>query len=213
MLSIMRCAVCDGDFGFVQRGLLDGDAGFGVGLLVDHVLLGLMKPVLGGLHSEIVLLCDDGGQQRIAADFELGEFEIGLGGFELVAGFLLRCLAGRLGLDDLLLGFELIGLRFAEIEFLLGGIELDDDVAGIHQFARIAERHDGHGVDARHGRDEHFGVAALQFAAGGNGDGDASALDARGGDLGTGGGSGGDELWKRAAHPSRPLRRRRWRRA
>ena len=111
----------------------------GVGLLVDHVLLGLMQAVLGGFQGEIVLACDDGGQQGIAADLELGEFDVGLGRFEHgVARFLFAWprLVG-FGLDDLLLGFGEIGLGFAEVEFLLGGVELDDDIACVRPVRRV----------------------------------------------------------------------------
>ena len=79
------------------------------------------------------------------------------------------------GLDDLLLGFGEIGFGFPEAELLLGGIELDDDVAGRDQFAGFAEVGDGHVAAADHGRGQHLGVAALEFAAGGHGEGDAAA--------------------------------------
>ena len=40
-------------------------------------------------------------------------------------------------LDDLLLGFGEIGLGFLELELLLGGVELDDDIAGLRPVRRV----------------------------------------------------------------------------
>ena len=89
-----------------------------------------METILGGLDSEIVLARDDGGQQRIAAYFQLGELEIGLGLPVCLLSLFLSGIAGGLGLNDLLLGLGLIGLRLAEIVLLLSGVEFDDCVAG-----------------------------------------------------------------------------------
>ena len=86
------------------------------------------------------------------------------------------------GLDDLLLGFGEIGFGLLELELLLGGIELDDHVAGSDEFAGFAEGGDGHVGAADHGGGEHFGVAALELAAGGDGEGDAALFDPGGGE-------------------------------
>ena len=48
---------------------------------------------------------------------------------------------------------------------------------GCDQFAGLAEVGDRHIGAADHGGGEHLGVAALQFAAGGDGEGDAALLD------------------------------------
>ena len=62
-----------------SRGLLDGDAGGGGGLLVVEVLRGLALPVRGGFESEFVLAGRDGGEGGIAADFQFGELDVGFG--------------------------------------------------------------------------------------------------------------------------------------
>ena len=97
-----------------------------------------------------------------------------------------------MGLDDLLLGLGEIGLRLTQVVLLLSGIELDDVVAGFDQLAGPAEKGDGHAIDARHGGDEHLGIAALQLSARGDGDDDAAAFDPGDGKLGGGGAGSGD---------------------
>lgn len=154
-----------GDLGLVERGLLDDDAGFGIGLLIDQVLLGLVKAILRGFHGQIVLAGHDGWQQRIAAHFQLREFKVGLSLQVCHLRLFLSGIAGGLGLNHLLFGLGLIGLGFAEIVFLLRGIELHHGVAGRDQFSRFAELSDGERIDAGHRGDQRFRVAALQFAA------------------------------------------------
>ena len=117
--------------------LLDGDAGGGGGLLVGEVLRGLALAIVGGFEGDIVLAGGDGGDGGIAADLEFGEFDVGLGAEHGVLGFLVGGGGIGFGLDDLLLGFGEIGFGFLELEFLLGGIELDDDVAGLRRVRRV----------------------------------------------------------------------------
>src|ERR1019366_3740370 len=108
-----------------------------------------------------------------------------------VSGFFVGGEGIGFGFDDLLLGFGEVGLGLLELVILLGGIELDDDIAWGDEFAGVAERGDGHIAAANHGGGEHFGVAALEFAASGDGEGDAALFDAGGGELEGGGGSSG----------------------
>ena len=51
-------------------------------------------------------------------------FTSDLVGEHLVLALFVGCLTGSLGLDHLLFGFGQIGLGFAEVVLLLGGIEL-----------------------------------------------------------------------------------------
>ena len=121
-------------------------------------------------RSDFVLAGSDGGEGGIAAELKFGKFDVGFGAELGVLGFLVGGEGIGFGLDDLLFGFGEIGFGFVELELLLGGIELDDDVAGVDELAGIAERGDGHICAGDHGGDEHFGIAALELAAGGNGD-------------------------------------------
>ncbi len=149
------------------------------------------------------------GQKRIAAAFQLGRLEIGLRLQVCHLSLFLGGIAGGLGLNHLLLGFGLIGLGFAKIVFLLRGVEFDYRIAGRNQLAGFAEFGDGEGVDAGHGGDQGFGVAALELAASRDGDGDTAFFYAGGGQIGLGGDSGsggfgdveGAHRWRRRRGP------------
>ena len=73
----------------------------------------------------------------IAADFEFGELDVGLGVEHGVLGFFVGGEGIGFGLDDLLLGFGEIGFGFLELELLFGGVELDDDIAGLRRVRRV----------------------------------------------------------------------------
>ena len=163
----------------------------GGGFLVGEVLGGLAEAIAGGFEEDLVLAGGDGGDEGIAADFEFGEFDVVLGVEHGVLGLFVGGEGIGFGLDDLLLGFGEIGLGLLEFELLLGGVELDDDIAGGDEFAGFAELGDGHIGAADHGGGEHFGVAALEFAAGGDGEGDATLFDLGGGEFEGGSGGGG----------------------
>src|ERR1019366_3470750 len=110
-----------------------------------------------------------------------------------VLGFLVGGEGIGFGFEDLLLSLGKVGFGLLELELLLGGIELDYDIAGRDELAGFAEGGDGHVGAADHGGGEHFGVAALEFAAAGDGEGDAAVFDPGGGEFeGRGGGSGAD---------------------
>ena len=65
---------------------------------------------------------------------------------------------------------------------------------GCDEFAGFAKGGDGHIGSADHGGGEHFGVATLEFAAGGDGESDAALFDLGGGEFqGGSGGCGADE--------------------
>src|ERR1035441_10081912 len=128
----------------VLQGLLDGDPGRGSRLLVSKVLGGLAEAVAGGFQEDFVLAGGDGGEGGVAADFELGELDIGPGAGHGVLGFLVGGEGIGFGFDDLLLSLGNIGFGLLELELLLGGIELDHDIAGGDQLARVAEGGDGH---------------------------------------------------------------------
>jgi hypothetical protein len=83
-----------------------------------------------------------------------------------------------------LLRLRKVGLRFAQFEFLLRGIEPHHFVAGMDQLARLSQEGDPHIVAADGGRGQHFRAAALQLAAGTNRQSDGAALHARGRDCG-----------------------------
>ena len=182
------------DVGLILQGLLDGDASGGGSFLIGKVLGGLAEAVAGGFKEDFVLAGGDAGDGGIAAEFDLGELDIGLGG-ELGV---LRLLVGGegigLGFEHLLLSFGEIGFGLLELKLLLGSIELGDDIARGDEFAGLAEGGDGHVGAADHGGGEHFGVTTLEFAAAGDGEGDAAVFDAGGGKFeGSGGGGGAND--------------------
>src|ERR1035438_6704627 len=94
-----------------------------------------------------------GGVRRgsgVAGGLGSSESDLGLGVEHGESGFFVGGEGIGFGFDDLLLGFGEVGLGLLELVILLGGIELDDDIAGGDEFAGVAEGGDGHIAAANH---------------------------------------------------------------
>ena len=166
------------DFGFVFLRLLDGDAGGGGGFLVGKSWVAWRRRLRAASRRISFWRAVMAAIRGLRRHLEFGEFDFVLGVDAWRTADSSSSGEGvGFGLDDLLLGFGEIGFGLLELELLFGGIELDDDIAGCDQFAGFAEVGDGHVGAADHGGGQHFGVAALEFAAGGDGEGDAALFD------------------------------------
>jgi len=72
-----------------------------------------------------------------------------------------------------------VGFGLAQFVLLVGGVELDDDIALLDQLAGLAEVRDDELRAAGHGRRKHFRIAALQAAVGRDGEGHVAEFGAR----------------------------------
>ena len=101
--------------------------------------LELHEALVRFIERQHVLLRLDRADELIALDIELGAAHIvaRMQQRHLVVGDLDRRL--RVSLDDLLLGELQIEPRLFQVELLLRGVELDDDVAGLDGVARPGE--------------------------------------------------------------------------
>src|ERR1019366_8568755 len=67
------------NLGLIFLGLLDGDTGGGGGFLIGKVLYGLAEAIAGGFEEDLVLPGSDPGECGVAAEFEFGQGDVGLG--------------------------------------------------------------------------------------------------------------------------------------
>ena len=95
-----------------------------------HIGFELREPLLRLVEHQHVLLSFDRAHQLVALDIQLGAADVvaRVQQRDLVVGGLNGRL--RVGLDDLLLRKLQVESRLFEVEFLLGGVEFEDDVAG-----------------------------------------------------------------------------------
>ena len=104
-----------------------------------HIGLELREPLLRLVERQHVLLGFDRAHQLVALDIQLGAADVvaRVQQRDLVVGRLNG--RRRVGLDDLLLRELQIEARLFEVEFLLGGVEFEDDVAGLERLSRFGE--------------------------------------------------------------------------
>ena len=150
--------------GLAARGLVDGNAATGGLQDVPHILFDFAQLFLGGGERQLILPRHDGGYQLIPTHLHLGNLQLGLGFDQFETHLLfLRLRLGR-GLHDFLFGLGQVGFGFAQLEFLLSGVEADDNIVLLDQLAVLAKEGDGHRLAAGHRNLEHLGIAALKFA-------------------------------------------------
>jgi hypothetical protein len=142
-------------------GLLDSQPSGGRGALILQVLLGLLQFVLRGLQRDLVIAGLHRRDKCIAPQLQLGHFHLHLRRFHRIPGLFVGSLVLGLGLNDFLLRFGQVGFRFAQVVFLLRGVELDHHIAGFHQLAIVAQVGDVQAIAAHHRSDEHLRIAAL----------------------------------------------------
>ena len=132
-LSMLRSATCTDSCALLRFSRRPSAEALVVSRCVFDVGFELREPLLRLVERQHVLLGLDRAHQLVALDIQLGAADV-------VArvqqrDFVVRRLNRRLrvGLDDLLLRELQIESRLFEVEFLLGGIEFEDDVAGLER--------------------------------------------------------------------------------
>ena len=151
------------------------------GLLVGQVLLGLLQAVAGGFECDLVVARLHGGQEWVPFDLQLRHLDVGLGSCPRRA----RASSSLAWFSDSVwMTFCWASARSASASRRLYSCWVVSNCTTtspvFHRFTRLAnELGDGERILRHHGRDQHFGLAALEFAASRDRDGDRTALDPR----------------------------------